>query len=320
MNGDPASAEEDLQELFPGFSQLRVPLADGTSMRVVTGGTGPAVLLLHGYPETLCAWHRVAPALAGKFCVVAADLPGYGGSFVSRTSETVVSPSRRAIAAALLEMMDRLGHERFMAVGHDRGARAAYRMAIDAPGRVAAVASLTVIPTIDVWEGIDGDFALRAPHWFLFAQPADVLEKLLSHDPVGYLQAVLGGMAGGLANIDPRAFKDYAIAFGRRDVREAIYRDYKAGLEIDLVHERTDRLAGIGLQCPVLFLWDERGGRGAELLGIWRRWAGDVTGAGLAGGHLQPEMAPDAVLSQLLSFLARCSAQAESSTRRHAAH
>jgi haloacetate dehalogenase len=222
MNGDTASAGEDLQELFPGFSQLRVPLADGTSMRVVTGGTGPTVLLLHGYPETLCAWHRVAPALAGKFRVVAADLPGYGGSHLSKTSETVVSPSRRAIAAALVETMDRLGHERFMVVGHDRGARAAYRMAIDAPERVVAVASLTVIPTIDVWESINGDFALRAPHWFLFAQPAELLEKLLSHDPVGFLEAVLGTMAGGIANIDPRAFKDYAIAFERRDVRIAL--------------------------------------------------------------------------------------------------
>lgn len=306
-----SSLERDLilKALLPGFSLRRITLADGSSMRVATAGAGPTILLLHGYPETLCAWHRVAPTLARRFHIVAADLPGYGESRLSSASAAVTSPSRRTFAAALLEMMDRLGHERFIAVGHDRGARAAYRMALDAPHRVDGFASLTVIPTIDVWERIDGRFALRAPHWFLFAQPVDVLENLLAPNPVAYLDAVLAGMvgelAGGLSKLDPLALAHYRDAFSRREVREAIYRDYKAAMSVDLEHERADREAGVRIRCPVFYLWNAANARQADPLATWKRWADDVSGAGIGGGHLQPEMAATEILAHLLPFVER---------------
>jgi haloacetate dehalogenase len=297
---DPAS----LRRLFPGFAEQRIGLGDGTVMRAVTGGSGPVVLLIHGYPETLVAWHRLAPVLARDHTVVAADLPGYGESRLSATSRSLTAPSRRAFAADLLEMMDRLGHRRFAVIGHDRGARAAFHMALAAPDRVAALASLTVIPTLDVWEAIDGRFALRAPHWFFFAQPAEVLERLLGPDPVAFLDHVLTGMAGGLDRLDPLALASYRAAFSRREVREAVYRDYRAALSVDLDDERAARTEGRRLACPVLYLWEAESPP-ADPLAVWRRWADTVSGAGIHGGHLQPEIGADEVLPQLLTFLAQ---------------
>lgn len=281
-------------------------------MRAVTGGRGPVLLLLHGYPQSLCAWHSVAPQLARDHLVVAVDLPGYGGSHLTKTSAVVTRPSRRSIAAALLETMDLLGHDNFVVVGHDRGARAGFRMALDSPGRVAGLASLTVVPTLDVWDAIDGRFALRAPHWFFFAQSNEVLESLLSHDPDVYLDSVLATMAGDINRVHPLALADYRSAFRRRPVREAIYQDYRSALTVDLDHERADRACGAKLACPVLFLWDA-GNAPADPLAVWKRWADDVDGAGLPGGHLLPENAAGAVSAQLATFVARCTGAAAKS-------
>lgn len=308
-----ASAAHDepasLRRLFPGFAEQRIGLSDGTVMRAVTGGAGPVVLLIHGYPETLCAWHRLAPVLAQRHTVVAADLPGYGESRLAATSRSLTAPSRQVFAADLLEMMDRLGHRRFAVVGHDRGARAAFHMALAAPGRVAALASLTVIPTLDVWDGIDGRFALRAPHWFFFSQAPEMLERLLAPDPVAFLDHVLAGMAGGLDRLDPLALASYRAAFSRREVREAIYRDYRAALSVDLDDERVARAEGRRLACPLLYLWEAESAP-SDPLAVWRRWADSVSGAGINGGHMQPEVGADEVMPQLLPFLARAMADA----------
>lgn len=296
-----------LRRLFPGFAERRITLDDGTVMRTVTGGAGPVVLLVHGYPETLCAWHRLAPVLARDYTVVAADLPGYGESRLGPGSRSLTAPSRRAFAADLLAMMDRLGHRRFALVGHDRGARAAFHMALAAPGRIAALASLTVIPTLDVWATIDARFALRAPHWFFFAQPPEVLERLLAPDPVAYLDHVLAGMAGRLDRLDPLALASYRAAFSRREVREAIYRDYRAAAGVDLDDERTARAQGRRLACPVLYLWDSANPP-VDPQVVWRRWADTVFDGGIGGGHLQPEIGAVEVMEQLHPFLARAMA------------
>ena len=303
-----------LRRLFPGFAEERITLDDGTVMRAVTGGAGPVVLLLHGYPETLCAWHHLAPALARDYTVVAADLPGYGESRLGPASRSLTAPSRRAFAADLLAMMDRLGHRRFALVGHDRGARAAFHMALAAPERIAALASLTVIPTLDVWATIDARFALRAPHWFFFTQPPEVLERLLAPDPIAYLDHVLSGMAGGLDRLDPLALASYRAAFSRREVREAIYRDYRAAAGIDLDDERAARGQGRRLACPVLYLWDARNPP-ADPQAVWRRWADAVFDGGISGGHLQPEIGAAEVMEQLHPFLARAMATMQSVSR-----
>lgn len=302
-----SGAAAALGRLFPGFVEQRITLDDGTVMRTVTGGAGPVVLLIHGYPETLMAWHRLAPVLARDYTVVAADLPGYGESRLGPASRSLTAPSRLAFAADLLAMMDRLGHRRFALVGHDRGARAAFHMALAAPGRVAALASLTVVPTLDVWPQIDARFALRAPHWFFFAQPPEVLERLLAPDPVAYLDHVLTGMAGGLERLDPLALASYRAAFSRREVREAIYRDYRAAATVDLDEEARARAEGRRLTCPVLYLWDAAN-RPADPQAAWRRWAKEVSDGGIRGGHLQPELGAAEVLAELAPFLAQAMA------------
>ena len=294
-----------MDALFAGFTERRARIADGTTFRVLSGGAGPVVLLLHGWPQTLAAWHRIAPALlAAGYRVVVPDLPGYGQGEIGSGSALARAPSRRAIAGSIAALMESLGHRRYVVVGHDRGARAGYRLALDRPDRVAGYASLTVVPTLDVWERIDGDFALRAPHWFFFSLPPDLLETLIGADPIGYLDHVLTGMAGGLDSFNPRALADYRAAFARPAVRAAMFSDYSAALGIDLEHERADRETGLKITCPVLHLWPA--GVVGDPLAVWRRWADDVSGRGIVGGHLLPEQSPDAVLEALIPFLERC--------------
>lgn len=292
--------------LFPGFVEQFVSLRDGTRFRVLSGGDGDPVLLLHGWPQTLAAWHRVAPVLAANgFRVIVPDLPGYGASCLAPRSTAVHAPSRREFAFLVATLMQTLGHHRYAVVGHDRGARLGYRLGIDFPDRVTGFASLTVVPTLEAWEAMDGAFALRAPHWFFFSLPPEILERMIGADPIGYLDHVLGGMAGNLDRLHPDALDDYRSSISTRSVREAMFADYRCALGVDLEHERNDRDAGRKLQCPVLCLWDAQKTRGNPL-DIWRNWAVDLTGSGLQGGHLLPELAANAVAGSLIPFLRRC--------------
>ncbi len=286
---------------FPGFRRLETE-AGGVRFAGVVGGEGPPVLLLHGYPQTHVAWRRVAPALAEQHTVVIPDLPGYGAS---RPHATAPRWTKRRVGDALAALMDSLGHGRFGLVGHDRGARAGYRLALDHPARVSAFASLTVVPTLDAMAGVDFRFATRAFHWFLFAQEADLPERLLAADPDGFLDRALAGMTGGRDVIEPAALDAYRVAFRDPAVRHAICEDYRAALGEDLALDAADREAGHKLSCPVLVLWpgaDAVPGRPTPVE-VWRRWADDVAGAATGGGHLQPEDAPDEVLGSLIPFL-----------------
>jgi haloacetate dehalogenase len=201
--------------------------------------------------------------------------------------------------------MGRLGHERFAVVGHDRGARAGYRLALDHLQCVAAYASLTVIPTLDAFASIDKTFALNAWHWFFLAQPGDLPERMLAADPDAYLDTALAKMAGGLERIDPLALDAYRTAFRSPHVRHAICEDYRAAASEDLEHDASDAAAGRRLACPVLVLWSESEQKARSILPLdtWSRWAANVTGKGLPGGHLLPEDAPDEVLTSLQDFL-----------------
>jgi len=289
-------------DFFPGFATLDVEAGD-VSFRGRIGGSGSPVLLLHGYPQTHIAWRLIAPPLAKSHTVIVPDLPGYGES---RTHDDQARWTKRRAASALVALMSRLGHERFAVVGHDRGARAGYRLALDHPRRVAAYASLTVIPTLDAFASIDKTFALNAWHWFFLAQPGDLPERMLAADPDAYLDTALAKMAGGLQRIDPLALDAYRKAFRSPHVRHAICEDYRAAASEDLEHDASDAVAGRKLACPVLVLWSEREQRAGSVLplDVWSRWAANVTGMGLPGGHLLPEDAPEAVLTSLESFLA----------------
>jgi haloacetate dehalogenase len=291
--------------LFEGF-----PVLDCTTSRVrfagVRGGEGPPVLLLHGYPQTHATWHAVAPALAARYSVIIPDLPGYGRSRVLDAGPW----DKRAVAAELVAMMQALGHQRFAVVGHDRGARAGYRLALDHPDRVSAYCSLAVVPTLDIWPAVDREFAKAAFHWFLFLQPGDLAERLLAADPDAFLDATLNQMAGGIEKLHPAAVADYREAFRKVSVRDAMIKDYRAAYGPDADHDAADRASGRKIRCPLMVLWPtERlvaaGMESGTLTAtdVWRRWADHVRGFDISCGHLVPEQAPEAVTDALVPFL-----------------
>ncbi|MGJ5181454.1 alpha/beta fold hydrolase [Bradyrhizobium oligotrophicum] len=294
--------------LFEGFSRLD-HTTTGVHFAGVMGGDGPPVLLLHGYPETHATWHAVAPALAQRFSIVAPDLPGYGRSLVRNDGAW----AKRDVATELVSLMQSLGHRRFAVVGHDRGARVGYRLALDFPQQVTAYCSIAVVPTLDVWPAVDREFAKRAFHWFLFAQPGDLPERLLAADPDAFLDDTLDHMAHGLSSLHQIAVADYREAFAKASVRRAIIKDYRAAYDIDVQHDAADRRAGRKIACPVLVLWPrhqrlvaDRGHDDVLTPGtVWRRWADDVREVDIDGGHLLPEQAPEAVVETLISFLAQ---------------
>ncbi|EEA01157.1 alpha/beta hydrolase fold [Burkholderia sp. H160] len=295
------SFRHDSHDHFPSFSGLQVDAGD-VSFSGVIGGSGPAVLLLHGYPQTHLAWRYIAPRLAHSFTVVAPDLPGYGKS---KTGADCPRWTKRRVGDSLVAMMTQLGHEEFAVVGHDRGARVGYRLALDHPSRSTHYAALAVVPTLDAWNGVDMRFGLANFHWFLLAQPFDLPERLLSADPDAFIDAALGNMAGGLDDIDADALTAYRQAFRDPSVRHAMCEDYRAAAHEDLENDAADRAAGTMLQCPVLALWPDSFRGKTSPLDIWRCWASNVRGKALNGGHLLPEERPQEVTAELLPFLAR---------------
>ncbi|QOZ67305.1 alpha/beta fold hydrolase [Bradyrhizobium arachidis] len=290
--------------MLDGFQRYDVQTEDATIVSFI-GGSGPPLLLLHGYPQTHIAWRHIAPVLARDYAVVATDLRGYGDGRGPQQADASAY-SKRTMARDQLAVMKQFGFDRFAVIGHDRGARVGYRMALDHPEVVRAYVSLTVIPTSEMWARAGKDFALGAYHWLLFAQPYDLPERLLSGDPDFFLDWTLQRMARDAGAVSDDARAAYREAFRRPEVRHAMMQDYRAGATIDHEHDLADRAAGRVLDCPVLVLWEE--GRLSDTnttLQIWKNWASDVDGWAIPGGHLQPEEQSEAVLDAVRPFLAR---------------
>ena len=289
--------------MLQGFERHDVQ-TDGATIAAFIGGRGPPLLLLHGYPQTHVAWHRIAPDLARDYTVVATDLRGYGDSRGPQQVDASAY-SKRTMARDQVAVMKYFGFDRFAVVGHDRGARVGYRLALDHPRAVLAFVSLTVIPTSEVWARAGKDFALGAYHWLLFAQPYDLPERLLSGDPDFFLDWTLRKMAKDITCLSDDAVSAYREAFRRPEVRHAMMQDYRAGATIDHEQDLVDRAAGRVLDCPVLVLWEQgRFGEADTPLQIWKSWATEVDGRAVPGGHLQPEEQPETVLHAVSSFLA----------------
>jgi len=286
---------------FPGFQRLDAEVG-GVRFAGVIGGSGPPVLLLHGYPQTHIAWRKIAPDLSRAFSLVIPDLPGYGAS---RPEAMQPRWTKRRVSAALVELMASLGHHRFAVVGHDRGARVGYRLALDHSDLVAAFSSLAVVPTLEAMSAVDHRFATKNFHWFLFAQDPDLPERLLAVDPDAFIDRALATMAGGLEKVDPAALEAYRLAFRDPAVRHAICEDYRAAMNEDLELDVMDRARRRKLSCPVQVLWPaaQTTEGSADPIAIWSSWVDDVIGATTSGGHLQPEDAPDEVFASLISFL-----------------
>jgi haloacetate dehalogenase len=297
----PASAADAV--LFPGFRAERIRTRE-TEIHAVVGGQGPPVLLLHGYPETHACWHRVAPALTERFTVVCPDLRGYGDSGRPASDPSHRAYSKRSMARDQQEVMAQLGFERFAVVGHDRGGRVAYRLALDHPERVTRLVLLDIVPTLETWAGLDRQAGLATYHWFFLAQPPDLPERLIGADPDYFLRWTLDSWAGRPGAFDPRALAEYQRAFRDPDVIRATCEDYRAGATADVEDDAADR--GIRcIRCPVLALWAEAASEpGWDPIAIWRDWAPDVRGQGVRCGHFLPEEAPAETLAALEPFLA----------------
>lgn len=277
--------------------ELEVELTGGTTVFRQLG-QGPPVLLLHGYPETHLCWRHVAPVLAEHRTVVAPDLPGYGDSQWPTASDEPFT--KRAMAASMVELMNQLGHHRFDIVGHDRGARVSYRMALDHPELVASLTVIDIVPTIDEWALIDGAGSVATFHWPFLAQPDHLPETLIGGAPDQWLDHLLDSWATWPNAIPDDVRDEYRRCFRRPDVIAGTCADYRAGAAADLEHDRGDRTEGRSIECEVLVL--ASAGRG-DLGTTWRSWADKVISATIDGGHFLPEENPAAVLAHLLPFL-----------------
>ncbi len=202
--------------------------------------------------------------------------------------------------------MGELGHQRFDLAGHDRGARVAYRMALDHPDKVGRLATLDIMPTLATWERLQGTGGLGAYHWYFLAQPFDLPERLIGADPAFFLRWTLESWAQDASVFDPAALAAYERAFAEPAVIHSTCQDYRAGATVDVDIDRADRQAGRRIAAPMLVLWGDRGGRvsGDTHLQVWREWADDVRGGPLACGHFLAEEAPEATARALLDFFA----------------
>lgn len=285
---------------FDDFDSQDVQLS-GARIHVRTGGSGPPLLLLHGYPQTHLMWHRIAPELARRFRVVAPDLRGYGASSKPAAGDDYSGYSKRTMAADMLELMDGFGFQRFALAGHDRGARVAYRLALDHAHAVSQLVVMDIVPTLEQFEALGWRGSLVGYHWYFLAQPPPLPETLIAHEPELYLRTAMGNWAGDFDAILP-ALPAYLEAFTPDTIR-ASCDDYRAGARLDTEFDRADRDAGRLIECPVLALWGEANGPRPQILETWQRWAGDVRGRGLPCGHFLPEEAPEPVLEAMLEFL-----------------
>jgi haloacetate dehalogenase len=290
-----------VQPGFEGFELLQTSVGE-VSLRVRVGGAGPPLLLLHGYPETHLMWGQIAGDLAEDFTVVAPDLRGYGDSSQPATVPDHRTYGKRAMAADGVGLMRQLGLDRFDVVGHDRGGRVAYRMALDHPEVVRRLTVMDVIPTGEVWARADARLALGYWHWAFLALPAPIPETVIGHDPeYFFFDAEFGGVIRGF---HPDAVADYARCVRDPAVVHAVCEDYRAGATCDRQLDDEDRAAGRTISCPTQVLWAGRGALSAwyDTLAVWRDWADDVTGEALDSGHFLAEERPAETLAAIGRF------------------
>lgn len=288
--------------MFENFSRQHIQLAKAT-IHLRRAGSGPPLLLLHGYPQTHVMWHKIAPALAESFTVVATDLRGYGDSSKPPGGEEHAAYSFRSMAQDQVEVMKALGFERFPVVGHDRGARVCHRMLLDHPDRIDKAVLLDIAPTLAMYEKTDKAFASGYYHWFFLIQPFDLPERMIGSDPEYYLRRKLARGVKVDGAFTPEAMQEYIRCFSDPQTIHATCEDYRAAADIDLDHDRADLDRTISV--PLHILWGEKGlvGKQFDALAEWRKVASAVTGRSLPCGHYLAEELPDEVTAEIRAFL-----------------
>lgn len=299
------SSSEGL-DLFPGFESHRIDVG-GATIFARAGGAGLPLLLLHGYPQTHAMWHRIAPALGEKFMCVVPDLRGYGESSMPASTADHGPYSKRAMARDMISLMTALGHRRFAVAGHDRGGRVAYRMALDTPAAVSALAVLDILPTHAMWADFNRQRAMKTYHWAFLAQPEPLPERLIANDPDFYLDWTLSSWTQdrSLKAFDPRALAAYRKNFRAAGRIHAACEDYRAGVTCDLAADQADRDAGRQIECPVLALFGAAGIPDSTSVSVWQEWAPKVQAETIPSGHFLCEENPGATLKSLQSFFER---------------
>jgi haloacetate dehalogenase len=291
--------------VFAGFEKQRLR-ANGVEIPFVKGGRGPPLLLLHGHPQTHAIWHKIAEPLAERFTVVATDLRGYGDSDKPPGLPDHGNYSKRVMAQDQVDLMRQLGYEDFFLVGHDRGGRVAYRLALDDPARVKKLVTLDIAPTLAMYGKTTMEFARAYYHWFFLIQPAPFPETLINADPEFFLRSFTGKRSAGHTHFAPEAYAEYLRCFRDPATVHGICEDYRASASIDLEHERADIAAGRKIGCEMLALWGANGiiGKLFDPLAEWGVLASRVRGHALPCGHYIPEEAPEQLLKEILAFLA----------------
>lgn len=291
-------------EFFPGFETIDKTI-HGHNMHAVVGGAGPPLLLLHGYPQTHVMWHLVAPQLAERFTVVAADLTGYGQSGKPATDANHTPYSKRAMGNDMLGLMKELGFDTFKVVGHDRGGRVAHRMAVDHSQHVEKLVIIDIAPTREMYANTTDAFARAYWHWFYLIQPAPFPENMILADTDAYLLHKM--VESPSINVfTDAALQTYLKAFRLPETVHASCEDYRAAATIDIEHDNQDDVHSRQVNCPMLVLWGQDGVIEScfDALALWRKRAKHVEGKSLPGGHYLAEQNPQLVLDELFPFLA----------------
>ncbi|MBB4935474.1 pimeloyl-ACP methyl ester carboxylesterase [Lipingzhangella halophila] len=275
-------------------------MVNGIRMHYRRAGSGPLVVLLHGWPQTSYCWRHVMPALAERCTVLAPDLRGYG-----RSDKPPHGYDKRTMATDVSDLIESLGFAEASVVGHDRGARVAHRWALDRPEQVQRLAVLDIAPTRAMWQRMDFAIANGYWHWLFHLQP-DLPERLAGQDVSGYLGYFFERWTFNRAGLEPEAVAEYVQAFSAPGALRAGFDDYRGALNGDSEHDEESAAAGQRLTMPVLALWGSAGLPGRlPMLDIWREYAEQVTGIAIEEcGHFLPEERPEAVLGHLRDFLA----------------
>lgn len=288
---------------LPDFDYRLIPVTDGVRINVAVRGTGPAIVLLHGFPQTHLMWRRIVDDLASDHTVICPDLRGYGDSD-KPTEVDENTYSKRTMAADVVAVTRALGHDRFALAGHDRGALVAIRAGLDHPDAVSHLLSLDVLPTLDMWDILRGAEAKVAWHLYLMAQPAGVPEPMIAATADTFFASFLDGWVA-----DPAALPEQYRAEYLRASREAvtsIVADYRASAGIDVTHDRVDRDAGRALGMPVTVIQQDWGAAlGYDAEELWSAWATDLDHRTLDAGHFMAEEAPDAIIAAIRELIAR---------------
>jgi haloacetate dehalogenase len=297
-----------LPDLFPGFAERRIRTAPDVEIYLRTGGSGPPLLLLHGYPQSHVSWHKVATELARRCTLVVPDLRGYGASSAPPGGAPHTTYSKRAMAEDCLAVMRALGHQRFMVAGHDRGGRVAYRLALDHPEAVSALIPVDIIPTGEVWRRANAEWALRAYHWSFLAQPHPLPETLIGKDPVYYVEHTLKSWTKSrdLSPFSADALEHYRALLQDPARIHAVCEDYRAGAGIDRQLDDADLAAGRRIASPTLALFASNYLAG-DPLDAWRAWCPSLEGSSVSSGHCLAEENPEDTLAALIPFLAKIS-------------